>query len=389
MSNMPTTAITMTVRAGKMPSERLGSLLANAQEELYRLYHIARHARCEVVVCDAGGEARHRRGAGWQVLNANGGTAQANVVTVDFGSALRTPQPSITDTAAPIFDADGTFAGVLDIRPSDRNEPPRSDALTRAIVQATACAIEERAFRMRHLRDWIVAVSPRDDMPQPILFAVDRGQAIIAADRHGCALLTDKTGECAIGAKGISLWDLFEKNPAILRQKDHGDVPALLEPAGTSDAWPALLTPPEPECPSWQNWDRNVHTRPRLGLVPASPQSTPRPQARGGLPPAVLRRVCEHIDANLESRVELADLAAIANLSRCHFAHAFKQSIGATPHRFVMSRRLTRAHELLGETHLPIVEVALATGFADQSHFSRCFREFFHISPSEFRHSRR
>lgn len=113
------------------------------------------------------------------------------------------------------------------------------------------------------------------------------------------------------------------------------------------------------------------------------------PQARGGLAPGVLRRVRAHVEANLESRIELAGLAAIANLSRCHFAHAFKQSLGCTPHRYVMSRRLEKARGLLATSSLAIVEVALATGFADQSHFSRCFRGYFGISPRAFQRAQR
>lgn len=113
-----------------------------------------------------------------------------------------------------------------------------------------------------------------------------------------------------------------------------------------------------------------------------------RPQFRGGLTSSTLRRVRAYVDANLASRLELADLAAIANLSRCHFAYAFKQSQGCTPHRYVMSRRLEKACELLEASTVPIVEIALATGFADQSHFSRCFRTFFGISPLAFRRSR-
>jgi transcriptional regulator GlxA family with amidase domain len=112
------------------------------------------------------------------------------------------------------------------------------------------------------------------------------------------------------------------------------------------------------------------------------------PHVRGGLAPSALRRVREYVEANLEGRIELTDLAAVANLSRCHFACAFKQSLGCTPHRYVMSRRLEKARHLLKTSDLPIVEIALATGFADQSHFSRCFRAFFGASPMVFRRSR-
>jgi transcriptional regulator GlxA family with amidase domain len=114
-----------------------------------------------------------------------------------------------------------------------------------------------------------------------------------------------------------------------------------------------------------------------------------RPLARGGLAPNVLRRVCKYVEANLEAKIEIADLAVLANRSRRHFAYAFKQSLGCTPHRYVLSRRLEKARELLAEGTFPICEIALATGFADQSHFSRCFRAFFGTSPLAFRRSPR
>jgi AraC-like DNA-binding protein len=115
----------------------------------------------------------------------------------------------------------------------------------------------------------------------------------------------------------------------------------------------------------------------------------PKTQARGGLPTTVLHRIREYVEANLEVKIELADLAAIAHLSRCHFTHAFKQALGCTPHRYVMSRRLEKARHLLLVSSFPTAEIALATGFADQSHFSRYFRSFFGVSPVAYRRSRR
>jgi AraC-like DNA-binding protein len=111
--------------------------------------------------------------------------------------------------------------------------------------------------------------------------------------------------------------------------------------------------------------------------------------ARGGLTPGALRRVRAYIEANLTGRIKLEDLAAIANLSRCYFAHAFKQSLGYTPLRYVMSCRLDKARDLVEGSDMPIAEIALATGFTDQSHFSRCFRAFYGIAPLAFRRSQR
>ncbi|WP_170936947.1 MULTISPECIES: helix-turn-helix domain-containing protein [Rhodomicrobium] len=390
MLNNPTAAIAL-IDADGLPNERapdrLRRLLAEGRDELYRLYHIARQAGCELVVCDAqdiGGRETLQ-----PAFETAGAVPEPNVVPVDFGKALRRRQVSLTDAAAPLHDADGNLVGRLDVRPFDRNAHEKPDALTRAILATTARAIEERAFRERYRGEYILAVSPSHAPHQTMLFVVDRCQTIIAADRHGRAMLAERFSELASRTTGISLWALFEKNPALLRPKDPGDIGTELVPVGSGQAWPALLTPPESSSPSWRSADRSQHARARLGaIVTTALQPTP-PRASGGLPPSIQRRVCEHIDANLEARIELAELAEIANLSRCHFAYAFKRSLGETPHRYVMSRRLEKARALLAETEMPLAEIAIAAGFADQSHFSRCFRDVFGLSPSQFRRSQR
>jgi AraC-like DNA-binding protein len=78
------------------------------------------------------------------------------------------------------------------------------------------------------------------------------------------------------------------------------------------------------------------------------------PQFRGGLPPRVLRRVREYIEAHLENNVSLEVLAGIASLSISYFARAFKQSEGVAPHDYLMRRRVQRALELLAGTDLPL-----------------------------------
>ncbi len=70
----------------------------------------------------------------------------------------------------------------------------------------------------------------------------------------------------------------------------------------------------------------------------------------------------------------LEELAALAGLSAKHFARAFRQSIGVPPHRWLIERRINGAKGLLAVTDLGLAEIALACGFADQSHFTAVFR---------------
>jgi transcriptional regulator GlxA family with amidase domain len=114
-----------------------------------------------------------------------------------------------------------------------------------------------------------------------------------------------------------------------------------------------------------------------------------RPRSRGGLPPRALRRVREFIEAHLEENISIQMLAGIAGLSMYHFARAFKKSEGMTPHEYLIQRRVRRAKDLLAKTELPLSEIALASGFSDQSHCARRFREHVGVTPSSYRWSLR
>jgi AraC-like DNA-binding protein len=109
---------------------------------------------------------------------------------------------------------------------------------------------------------------------------------------------------------------------------------------------------------------------------------------RGGLPPRALRRIREYVDENIERRISVELLASLANLSVCYFVRAFRQSVGVTPHDYLIRRRVERTMELLSDTDIPLSQIALAAGFADQSHFSRRFRQHVGMSPRDYRWSR-
>lgn len=133
-----------------------------------------------------------------------------------------------------------------------------------------------------------------------------------------------------------------------------------------------------------------VFPSPRLGIFSSDPAGSAKGllacrQVRGGLPPRALRRVREYIEANLEDTISIKTLAHAAGLSMYHFARAFKQSEGVTPHAYLVSCRLRRAQELLTQTDLSVSEIARASGFSDQSHCTRRFRERLGVTPSSYR----
>lgn len=107
--------------------------------------------------------------------------------------------------------------------------------------------------------------------------------------------------------------------------------------------------------------------------------------SRGGIAPWRLRRVRSHIETHLAERISVRDLAEVAELSVFHFCRAFGEATGLTPGRYVVERRIERAKALLLSDNLALVEVALACGFAGQSHFTTAFRKSTGFSPGKWR----
>lgn len=95
-------------------------------------------------------------------------------------------------------------------------------------------------------------------------------------------------------------------------------------------------------------------------------------------------RLTEYIEDNLDRPIGLAELAGIVNVSRFHFARLFKRSTGMTAISFVEQCRIRRAQSLIRETAIPLSEIALMTGFADQSHFTRRFHRHVGCTPAAF-----
>jgi len=123
----------------------------------------------------------------------------------------------------------------------------------------------------------------------------------------------------------------------------------------------------------------------RVGLLETEASHQASAVFRGGIPPRVLRRICDYIDANLEESISLDQLAKLAGFSKYHFARNFKQATGLSPHAYLLKRRADRARKLLSDTNMPIAEVALAAGFSHQSHFTSRFREEFKMTPRAYR----
>lgn len=106
---------------------------------------------------------------------------------------------------------------------------------------------------------------------------------------------------------------------------------------------------------------------------------------RGGLAAWQLKRAMELMAGSLVNGPALTDVARECGLSSRHFARAFRQSTGIPPHRWLMKHRVEQAKALLRTRALPLADIALRCGFADQSHFTRVFSREAGVGPGEWR----
>jgi AraC family transcriptional regulator len=105
----------------------------------------------------------------------------------------------------------------------------------------------------------------------------------------------------------------------------------------------------------------------------------------GGLAKAKLQQIKDYIDVNLDRDLKLIELAELVRLSPYHFLRLFKQSLGITPHQYIVARRVEQAKRLLERGQLSIAEVAASVGFCDQSHLARYFKRIVGVTPKQLR----
>lgn len=108
----------------------------------------------------------------------------------------------------------------------------------------------------------------------------------------------------------------------------------------------------------------------------------------GRLAPWQVTRVRRFIDSNLSKKIGPRDFANLTRLSISHFARAFRATVGEAPHAYLIHRRIERAKELMLETDLPLAQIALDCGLADQAHMTRLFGRVVGISPGAWRRTR-
>lgn len=95
--------------------------------------------------------------------------------------------------------------------------------------------------------------------------------------------------------------------------------------------------------------------------------------------------VVDYIEANLDRDLRLSALANVSAMSVYHFARRFKETLGVSPHAYVLSRRLDRAQCMLRQRQATLAQVAAACGFSSQAHLTTKFSSAFGVTPGKFR----
>lgn len=241
--------------------------------------------------------------------------------------------------------------------------------------------------------------------PRIVIFFDDVGHSIrMTNDRRALVEDDRPMGRAVYIPPGLPMWSRFTSPHAFRHLDLYMDarlVLKMLTPRlGLAAAKAALAEPVEFERPDHITQLANLlaqeviapHRHPLYaesliqaivtGML-ALPVGTDDPQA--GLTPTQMRRLRDHVHANIDRRLGNAELAAVLQLSESWFAHVFKQATGETPQRWQTRERVDLARTILGRDDISLCDVAHMLGFADQAHLTRVFRETTGMTPAVWR----
>ncbi|WP_460047182.1 GlxA family transcriptional regulator [Pseudomonas sp. S2_H01] len=101
--------------------------------------------------------------------------------------------------------------------------------------------------------------------------------------------------------------------------------------------------------------------------------------------PETLKLALELMQKNIEEPLSIPELASCTGISKRQLERRFGRFVGATPSRYYLELRLTRARQLVLQTNRSITEIAISTGFVSLPHFQKRFRDFFGAAPGSYR----
>lgn len=109
------------------------------------------------------------------------------------------------------------------------------------------------------------------------------------------------------------------------------------------------------------------------------------PRSRGGLSAQQIRRATDFLEEHLDGNIDLQQVAEVCELSVGHFARAFKQTFRKPPYKWLIERRVDTAKQLMMTSRMPLADIAIRCGFADQSALHRSFRRIYGVAPGTWR----
>ena len=101
--------------------------------------------------------------------------------------------------------------------------------------------------------------------------------------------------------------------------------------------------------------------------------------------PENLKDVIALMENNMEEMLSAEEIASLVGISRRQIERQFQRYLDSTPTRFYLELRLKRCHQLLTQTALSMSDISLACGFVSYPHFSKCYRQYFEVTPSQTR----
>jgi YesN/AraC family two-component response regulator len=101
--------------------------------------------------------------------------------------------------------------------------------------------------------------------------------------------------------------------------------------------------------------------------------------------PFKIRKVINYINENVDTKMQLVDLAALAQMSTFHFSRTFKSYIKLSPANYITKIKIEKSKGLLSDTDLNILQIALEVGFENQSYFSQVFKKEVGNTPEQYR----
>ncbi|MCV7228059.1 helix-turn-helix transcriptional regulator [Mycolicibacterium komossense] len=120
---------------------------------------------------------------------------------------------------------------------------------------------------------------------------------------------------------------------------------------------------------------------------PAQPRPTRPANVEHDLDQRAQQIVIDYLHSELDSRIDLDELAATVDMTASRFLSAFAAAFGTTPHQYLIEQRIARAKALLSATAASITDISMSVGFSTPSHFATTFKQRVGVTPTVYRNN--